>query len=45
MPKKVFIYNDDRWGASDDMVHARDCLDKQFDYDALMRETFAGRNE
>lgn len=42
MPKKVFIYNDARWGASDDMTHARNCLDEQFDYDAMMRDTLAG---
>ncbi len=42
MPKKVFIYNDARWGASDDMTHARNCLDEQFDYDAMMRDTLSG---
>lgn len=41
-PNKVFVYNDHRVGASDDMVTARDCAHEKFNYDAMMSNEFNG---
>ena len=41
-PDKVFIYNDRRVGASDDMVTARECINEKFNYDVMMGTTFNG---
>lgn len=43
-PKKVFVYADHVRGYSKDTVSAKEVMDKQFDYDAMMRDTFATRN-
>ena len=42
VPSKVFIYNDHRVGASDEVVTARDCAFEEFNYDAMMSTTFNG---
>jgi hypothetical protein len=41
-PSKVFVYNDHRIGASDDVVTARDCAHEKFNYDSRMSTTFNG---
>jgi len=41
-PHKVFVYNDHRVGASDEMVTARDCAHAKFNYDEMMSTTFNG---
>lgn len=43
-PKKAFIYADHVRGYSNEMVSAKEVMDKQFDYDAMMSDTFATRN-
>jgi hypothetical protein len=41
-PHKVFVYNDHRVGASDEVVTARDCANEKFNYDEMMNQTFNG---
>jgi hypothetical protein len=45
VPQAVFVYNDSVWGKSDKEVYARDCFKEQFDYDAVMSSTLAGKEE
>jgi hypothetical protein len=40
MPKKVFVYNDTRMGAADELVSARECFEKEFNYDEMMGGTY-----
>ena len=42
VPRKVFVYNDHRVGASDEVVTARDCAHEKFNYDVMMSGTFNG---
>ena len=42
MHKKVFVYNDTRMGAADELVSARECFEKEFNYDEMMGATYNG---
>lgn len=41
VPKKLFVYNDTRMGATDELVTARECFEEEFNYDELMASTYA----
>jgi hypothetical protein len=43
VPKKLFVYNDTRVGASDEYITARECFEEEFNYDELMSSTYAHR--
>jgi hypothetical protein len=45
VPKKLFIYNDTRMGASDDLVTARECFEQEFNYDEMMASTYAHKGD
>ena len=40
IPKKVFIYNNQIEGWSDEQIYFKDCFGKHFDYEAVMAENF-----
>ena len=45
VPKKLFVYNDTRVGASDDLVTARECFEEEFNYDEMMASTYAHKGD
>jgi hypothetical protein len=42
VPEKLFVYNDQRVGAGDKLITARECSTEHFNYDAMMGSTFTG---